>query len=356
MTSLQRCLAVLNNEIPDHVPVVPQAFLFACETAGLSMADANRDPARMARAHIISQETYGYDGCVIDFDDASLAEACGAKVIYRDNEPAVVDENEPLLKSVRAVHDLSLPEPASSPRLQHWLETTSILSDSIGDHVFIMGRADQGPFSLACLLRGIDNFMMDLMTEDPEAVHALIDYCRKACALFAKAQKDAGAHATSIGDALAGPGLISPDMYRMYALGPEQRLTTEVQSYGIPFSIHICGDTNSILQDLAATHARILEVDSQVDLAALRQHCGSKTVIMGNINPAELLVFGTPLDVDRASEKIVRELNGRNLFLSSGCAMGRNTKPENMSAMVRAAHTYGTLEQILEMNHDADLQ
>lgn len=215
----------------------------------------------MAEAHIVSQEKYGYDGCVIDFDDATIAEAVGAKVIFRDDEPAIVDEQQPVLKDLRDVYDMPIPDPMSSGRLSVWLEATERLVEAIGDHVFVMGRADQGPFSIACLLRGTTQFMMDLLTEDPKLIADVLDYCRRISAVFAKAQKDAGAHATSIGDAFAGPNLISPDMYRQFAFEPERKLVEEVQDYGIPFSVHICGDTTGIIGDMGRTGARILEVD-----------------------------------------------------------------------------------------------
>jgi uroporphyrinogen decarboxylase len=349
MTHLERCLAVLNNEIPDRVPVVPQSFLFACEHAGYSMEEVNRDPKLMSKAMVLCQEKFGYDGCVIDFDDASLAEACGAKVIYRENEPAVVDEKEPLLKDIRQVVELSLPEPDNSPRLQHWLETTRILSREIGDHVFIMGRADQGPFTLACLLRGLQNFLIDIMTEESESVVGLIDYCRKACAVFAKTQKDAGAHATSIGDSCASPNMISPEMYRLFALGPERLLTEEIQNYGIPLSIHICGNTEAILPDIFSTRAKIVELDSPVNMEKAGKLCGTGSVMMGNINTSDPLVLGSPEGVKSCVKEIIRQTKGKNLFISSGCAMGRNTRPENVQAMVESAKLYGTYEILKEM-------
>ena len=270
MNSLERCMAVLNGETPDRLPIIPQCFMLAVETAGLKISDVNRNGRKMAQAHIISQEKYGYDGCVIDFDNATLAEAVGAKVIYREDEPAIVDEEQPVLKDLRDVYDMPIPDPASSGRLNEWLEATRTLSEAIGDHVFIMGRADQGPFSIACLLRGTTQFMMDLLTEDKQLIDDVLEYCRKISAVFAKAQKDAGAHVTSIGDAFAGPNLISPDMYRQFALIPEQKLAKEVQDYGIPFSIHICGNTNGIIQDMGTTGAKILEVDWMLDIKKAR--------------------------------------------------------------------------------------
>ena len=56
MTSLERCRAVLAGQVPDRVPVVPQTFMFAVETAGVAMGDLVRDARKMAQAHVVSQE------------------------------------------------------------------------------------------------------------------------------------------------------------------------------------------------------------------------------------------------------------------------------------------------------------
>lgn len=350
MTSLERCMAVLNGQMPDTLPVVPQSFMFAVETAGYKIGDVNKNGKLMAKSHIISQEKYGYDGCVIDFDDASIAEAIGAKVIFRDDEPATVNEEEPVLKNLRDVYDLELPDPLNSGRLNEWLEATRMLVDEIGDHVFVMGRADQGPFSIACLLRGTTQFMMDLLTEDKQVIDDVLEYCRKVSLSFAKAQKDAGAHATSIGDALAGPNLISPVMYREFALEPEKLLVREVQDYGIPFSLHICGNTNAIIEDMGTTGAKIIEIDWQLDIQKARELVPLSTVLMGNIDPSFPLVLGTPEEVDTAVKDLIRATGGRSLFVSSGCAMGRNTPVENFKSFISAARKYGTYEQLMLLN------
>ena len=349
MTSLERCLAVLSGEIPDTLPVVPQCFLLAVETAGFKIGDINRNGKLMAKAHVISQEKYGYDGCVIDFDVASMAEALGAKIIFRDDEPAIVNEDEPALKDLRDIYEWDEPNPFKTGRLCEWLETTRTLVDEIGDHVFVMGRADQGPFSLACLLRGTSQFMMDIMMEDKKLINDVLEYCRKATALFAKAQKDAGAHATSIGDSLAGPNMISPEMYREFALEPERLLVKEVQDYGIPFSIHICGNADAIIGDMGATGAKIIEVDWQLDIRKAREAVPLSTVLMGNVDPSHPLVFGTPNEVDEAVKSVIAATKGRNHFVSSGCAMGRNTPPENFRAFVTSARKYGAYEEMMKL-------
>ena len=134
----------------------------------------------MVEAQLACIEKYGYDGIVIDFDDATIAEACGASVIFREDEPAIVNEKAPLLKSLRDVENLSLPDPGKSGRLPVWLEATRKLVDLVGEEVFIMGRADQGPFTMATLLRGAQQFMEDLVLEDNVLIKKVIDYCRLA--------------------------------------------------------------------------------------------------------------------------------------------------------------------------------
>src|ERR1035438_9431017 len=104
MNSLQRCMAVLNGEVPDRVPVIPQTFMFAIENAGMKMAEVVRNPARMADAFIHGMDRFGYDGCVVDFDDATLAEACGAKGICRETDPPVGDESDFRAKDWRALN------------------------------------------------------------------------------------------------------------------------------------------------------------------------------------------------------------------------------------------------------------
>ncbi len=341
MTPLERVTTVLSGGVPDRVPVVPQAFMFSLAAANVRMCEVVRNALKMAEAQAICQERYGYDGAIIDFDDASLAEACGAKVIFRDDEPAVVDENRPRLESLRDVAQLKVPDPEKDGRLPVWLEATHALVHRTGGQVFVMGRADQGPFTLACLLRGAQQFFLDLMSgEDRDAIDDLIGYCRRVCAVFAKAQKTAGAHATSIGDAYASPNLISPKMYREYALPAEIDLAGEVQGFGIPFSIHICGNTTSILPDMARTGARILEVDWKVDIGKARQIVPPETVLMGNVNPSDPMALGSPAEVAAAARQVLESTGGQGVILSSGCALGRDTKEENVRALVAAAHQF----------------
>jgi MtaA/CmuA family methyltransferase len=349
MTSLERCLAVLDGRIPDRIPVVPQAFMFSAFMSGYQIGEINRRPDLLAQSHVNCQAEFGYDGCVIDVDDATLAEACGARVHYRDDNVATVDESSPILSDLRAIHDLKRPDPYNTARLPQWLEITQRLKQAIGDHVFIMGRADQGPFDLLCMLRGSANLMMDLITEDESVILDALAWATEVHIDFARAQLAVGAHATSMGDAYAGPELISPEMYRKFAFDLERHVVESVQLPNQPYAIHICGDTTKIVEDMGRTGAKILELDWKVDMGYARQVVPRDVVLMGNIDPSDPLCFGTPEQVDEQCKNIIWKTKGHGLFLSSGCAMGMNTKPENLRAMVQSAAKYGQYDQLVSM-------
>lgn len=348
-TSLERVQAVLRGEIPDRLPVIPQGFMFSMRTAGYEIGQVNRDPAKMAEAHRISQEKYGYDGCVIDVDDATLAEACGAKVIFRENDVAMVDEHHPVLEDLRDIDDLQLPDPMKDGRICQWLETVQRLKEMVGDHVFIMGRADQGPFSLLSLLRGTQDFMMDLLEEEPEVIHHALEWVTEAHARFARAQLMAGADATSMGDAYASADLISSKLYREFAYPYEKQVVEKIQDLNLPYSIHICGNASSIIEDMGRTGAKILEIDWKTDMGLARRAVPDNVVLMGNIDPSDPMCIGTPEKVKSQIKDMIAKTKGRGLIISSGCALGANTKPENMEAMVESAKLYATHDQIVEL-------
>lgn len=349
MTSLERVQAVLNGQIPDRLPVIPQGFMFSAKTAGYHIGQINRSPAKMAESHRICQEKYGYDGCIIDVDDATLAEACGAKVNFRENDVASVAEHEPALKDLSEIDSLHMPDPQKDGRIGEWLETTQRLMDMIGDHVFIMGRADQGPFSLLALLRGAQNLMLDLMIKDEATIRRALEWATEAHLRFARAQLELGAHATSMGDAYAGPNLISPVLYRKFGFPYEKKVTKGLKDLKGAYAIHICGNATKIVEDMGKTGADILELDWKTNMADARKVVPENVVLMGNINPSDPMFLGEPETVLAQARDIIVGTKGKGVILSSGCALGEGTKPENMRALVESAKLYGTYEQLCEL-------
>lgn len=341
MNGYQRCYKALNWLQPDRVPVIPQNSDMSIHMSGYTMKECLYDPNKLANALLSAQEMMGYDGIMLGPDASILAEALGAEVAYRDDDPPAVVSH--ILEDINEVDKLKSVDLINNPRIKTWLEATKILLDKSKGKLFIICRADQGAFSLATLLRGSENFLLDLaMGEQKDKIHKLLSYCNDVHIQFASLIKKVGAHATTCGDAYCGPGLISPLMYEEYVL-PYHKYAVKriVKDMGLPYSIHICGFTDPIHDLWAQSEATFFEVDHMTDIVSLREKTLGKTSLFGNLNTSSLC-FDSPESIKSECFSLFEKVKPETGFiLSSGCSMAGNSKVENVLAMVEAANEYG---------------
>jgi uroporphyrinogen-III decarboxylase len=188
MTSIERTLLTLQHNLPDRVPVGLHNFqVIARMMDTVSFADFFRDGAAMAEGHIKAWRRFRHDVILVENGTAALAEACGVHVVYQDDAAPVA--KEPAIRSLDEVDSLEIPDPYTTPVLAENLKATRIVAKAIGDKAFVIGRADQGPFSLACEIRGMSEFMMDLaLGEEPGKIYKLLDFCLQVTQRYALVQ------------------------------------------------------------------------------------------------------------------------------------------------------------------------
>ncbi|MBM3293766.1 MAG: uroporphyrinogen decarboxylase, partial [Candidatus Aminicenantes bacterium] len=229
MNGFKRISAALRGERPDRVPVILHNFLMAAREAGYSQRRFRSDPEAVAASFIRAVETYEYDGILVDVDTVTLAEAVGVRIDHPEDQPA--RWAGPAIASLEAVRDLPPPEVGRHPRVQVWIEAVRRLKSHFGGEVFVRGNCDQAPFSLAGMMRGPANWMMDLLDERrQDDARALLEHCAAAGAEFIRLMAGAGADMVSNGDSPAGPELISPALYRRFAQPYERRLADEADA------------------------------------------------------------------------------------------------------------------------------
>ncbi|AOQ23489.1 Uroporphyrinogen decarboxylase [Moorella thermoacetica] len=349
MNSLTRTLMTINLELPDRVPVDLHSFAVAAYSTGKPLGEVFKNGQLMAEAQLNLWERFRHDVILLENGTTAMAEAMGCQVAYPDDIPPKVVE--PALKRLEDVDKLRLPDPGSDATLPQLLAATGRVVSEVGQEVFVMGRADQGPFSLAALLRGIDNFMLDLaLGIRKELIHQLLEVCTQAIIRLALAQLEAGAHGTSIGDSLAGPSLISPAMYLEYALPYEKKVVEAVKAAGGIISLHICGDTTNIVDKMVESGAQILEIDEKTNLQKAKQVSQGKCCLLGQVSPTALR-NETPAEVERLARRTIENAGaGGGLILGPGCAMAADTPLENIEALIRAARIYGQYQGEVEAN------
>lgn len=345
MNSVERTLRTLEHQIPDRVPVDLHNFLVTARMMGASSyADFFRDGEAMAEGQILAWRRFGHDVLLVENGTAALAEACGVQVQYQADSAPVA--KEPAISSLDQVDALQVPDPYRNPLLSELLKATRIVAQEIGDQAFIIGRADQGPFSLACEIRGMSNFLVDLaLGEQPEQIHKLLDFCRQVTTRYARAQIEQGAHCTSIGDSPSGPDLLSPQHYRLYAYPHVQRLVADLKASGIRLAYHICGNATPIIRDMVNTGATIIEIDQKSDMRTCKQAAQGRATLLGPLDPSEVLASGSPeLVRDKCLEALEILAPGGGFILGPGCAMPATTPDENIEALIETVKQHGVYQ------------
>jgi uroporphyrinogen decarboxylase len=339
MNGGKRILAALRGEPTDRIPIMLHNFLMAARENRVSMARFRRDGRAVAESFIRAVETYGYDGIVVDISTTTLAGALGVPVDLPDDLPART--KGALLASLEAAAGLPEPNISGYFEVQTLLEAVSLLKSYFKDQVAVRGNCDQCPFSLAASVRGMENWMLELALGDPKLVHALLAYCAGATKRLLRLMAAAGADILSNGDSPAGPEMISPAMYRAFALPYEKEIAALAHELDDPYILHICGNTSAILPDMVGSGADGLELDYRTDARLARGVLEGKAAFLGNIDPSGVLAFGTPALVELKTRELLEIFAGEPRFiLNAGCAIPAETPPENLRAMIRTARAF----------------
>jgi MtaA/CmuA family methyltransferase len=340
MNGRERIQAALQNRMPDTTPVMLHNFMVAAREAGITMAAFRSDPRELARAFIESVERYGYDGILIDVDTVTLAAAAGVPVDLPADEPGRVLGGR--LRRLEEAHDLKPVDILDYRGVQVWLEAVRLLKQHFGDEIALRGNCDQNPFTLASLIRGMDAWMTDLL--DPtmeEHIDALLAYAAGITTQFIRHMAETGAHLCSNGNSVAGPDLISPVMYRRFAFPYDRQIVGAAHAAGLPYILHICGNTMPILDDMVATGADGLEIDYKTDPLLAHEKLRHRTVFVGNIDPTGVLALGSRTLVEQKTRELLEIFSDTPRFiLNAGCAIPPTTPPENLRAMIRIAREF----------------
>jgi uroporphyrinogen decarboxylase len=333
MNGFERISAALQGIMPDRRPVMLHNFMPAAREAGYTMKQYREDPDIAAKCHIQFVEKYGVDGVLFDVDTALLAGATGVPVDFPADDPART--HEALIHSLDEIDSLADIEISANLRIQHSLESVRILKRYFGDEIFVRGNCDQAPFSLACSIRTPACFMMDLILDEERSVQ-LLEYSFRICVQFIRLMAEAGADMVSNGDSPAGPSMISPDMYRQFALPYEKRMLKEAHAHGKPYLLHICGNTDLILDRMTSIGMDAVELDYKTSIQKIFDQFSATTTLFGTVDPSGVLALGSIRRVEEETKKILDRYKGNaRLVAGAGCALPPTTPEANIRALIR---------------------
>jgi MtaA/CmuA family methyltransferase len=279
----------------------------------------------LVEANLRSARDFGFDQLSCISDPYRETAGLGGRIVFHEN--SVPECVEPPLAAIEDAASLTIPEPQTAPRMRDRLKAIRLYRERAGDEFSVMGWVE-GPAALAGDVRGLSDFLMDLLDE-PEDCAELLDLCTETSIRFAQAQIAAGADTIGVGDAICSQ--ISGE-HHAEAIAPRQeRLFQAIREGGARVRLHICGQTRQLWANLAGLPLDIFDCDHMVDMAAAREAFPG-VVLAGNHNPVTDIFNGEP-EAIRAKTRACRQAAGPRFMVNAGCEIPSGTPAENLQAL-----------------------
>jgi uroporphyrinogen decarboxylase len=157
-------------------------------------------------------------------------------------------------------------------------------------------------------------------------------------------------------------GIISPAMYREWDKPVIEAVSRVAKAHGVLLHVHQHGPSMSVLQDLIEAGVDLVDPLERprsgdvVDLAAVKMRYGGKIALRGNLHSHDVLLRGTPADVEHQVRECIRSAGpGGGYILATGDGAIVGTPLENLHAMVEAGQKWGRYPlELLDQRRKAD--
>ncbi|HNS00121.1 MAG TPA: uroporphyrinogen decarboxylase family protein [Planctomycetota bacterium] len=197
-------------------------------------------------------------------------------------------------------------------------------------------------FTRPCILRGMENLMLD-MVERPELAHFLLE---KFTAFYCEDLTRA-LEATSGGFQLycewsdygSQQGLLMPiPMWREFAAPYLRRLIEICHGAGLKFMLHSCGSVSRLIPEFIALGVDVLDPiqvrAKGMDPARLKREFGDRISFHGGIDIQQTLPLGTPAQVQAEVLERVRTMSaGGGYIIAPTHEIQQDAPVENITAM-----------------------
>ncbi|MGB9299359.1 MAG: MtaA/CmuA family methyltransferase [Anaerolineae bacterium] len=290
---------------------------------------------KMAAMAASTYKLFGLESVVVPFDMGVEAEALGCGINYYEDADQILYPTVSAKVADRVDEwDLQLPDrPLEKGRIPVVVDAIKELKETVGDEVAV-GAWVLGPYTLAGQLFELDDLFKKSFKK-PDAVHKVLDVLEDFLIDLASLYRKAGADYMTVREMGGGGDILSPRMFGSLIQPHLQKIFAALDS---PKILHICGDTNLIIEQMADCGADAVSVDQKNNLRETRRKLGDDVILLGNLDPYNVLVAGTPEQI----EETVKDIIDSNVnAVWPGCDIWPDVPKENMKTLVEATHKHG---------------
>ena len=335
VNSLERIITALERKVPDRVPhfellisskiineIIPGGDLYDL-TEKLELDGICVKPG--FKKEKIGEDTY--------LDEKGQ--------ILKKTTQDLMDTVNRVIKDEKDLKKFEFPDPNAPHR---WVEINKAIKRFKGKTAIISFIRDG--WSEARDLHGFAETLMDLV-DNPKLIMGIIEKAVEYYVEIGRISAKLGAEVVVTGDDLAGKNgmLMSPYHYKELLFPALKRLYKKLHSYGLFIIKHSDGNIYPIIDLLIEAGVDCLnpiDPTAGMSLAKVKKDYGKDICIMGNVNCAGSLVFGTEKDVEEEVRNCLKDgAEGGGYILSSSNSIPSDVKAKNYIAMVNAVKKYG---------------
>ncbi|HEJ82996.1 MAG TPA: methyltransferase, partial [Desulfobacteraceae bacterium] len=218
-------------------------------------------------------------------------------------------------------------------RFPMFKEHFRLLKEKVGDDLIIFGETE-GPFTCAANLVGTEQYMKWIYKK-PENVHRVLEVTKEAAIAAINFAFDNGADYYVLAEPTAGPALIRSKFFEKFVLPVLKEVVTRSKG---PVVLHVCGNTDSIIDLMCDTGVVGISIEEKADMKkAVEIAHGKGTKVFGNVATATTLFSGTPEAVYQEATQALQ--NGTD-FLCPGCGIAPPSPLENLLQLKKARDDY----------------
>lgn len=269
-----------------------------------------------------------------------IAEALGAKMRYPENGMYLVAEA--LIKDYTMLDNLDVIDPYKDGNMPVMLRMLDQMSSTYKGYDSVKSGVP-GPMSLALSLRDGGIFLRDLV-KNPKQAHRLLEFSVECIMAWVRVVYEEFGCVCSIADPVSSMDILGKKQFDEFSKPYLMKLANQIRGLtGRSPSIHICGRSKKIWEDIREIGFGGFSVDNCEDLQDLKEVLGNTMMISGNVPPVEVLQNGSAEDVISNVKACIKKGSDspKGYTLSAGCQIPLGTSKENLLAYVWTARVYG---------------
>jgi len=343
MNSKERVRAALYFEEPNRVPVsaeyVPEINKKLRQRVGDKETDVG---AAMGNDMILTSHGFATSYYLKKGSEYYGEWGCKWKY-FRNPSGSYTEVIERPLEDEKKIDSYKIPDPYNERRY----ESSRRIIEEYGKDYWIVGAIPCTIFEVSWGLRGLDKFMMDMIS-NKDFAHALMDKVMKFPLVAGKKLIELGVDMLLTGDdvAMQTGMMISLTLWREYFKPRYAKLYSEFKKLNrtIKIAYHSCGNCEAILDEMYEIGLDVINPiqPSAMNPGEIKKRYGKKLALWGTLDEQRILPFGTPDEVRAEVKRLIKDCApGGGFILTPAHNIQADTSIENILAFYEAAREYG---------------